>query len=503
MRTFAPEILYEICDEISNQKEITKVLHLNQMPPSIIIDIQNRILDNIVYDRVYLYKNTLTDEEKDLIKNHNLTPINTRAITIPQLCSIIKNCKYIVSMPIPELTLIFLCSNGTTIIEVLKKDEQGIAFSIIKALKSITTYIISYKVYNLKDVKLTSIQNTYIEYCYCRSYKEEGIDWVPSCPDILYSNNNVLDPRTGICFNLDTREVTPISYTYAINYYNGHKRNWIRGNPNYQKPELRQSFIEERRVSIQQYISNIRINNIVHLSEDATYINLCIGSKYAYGHFLDYFIKLFYLPLDIKNIVFLVSSIDSIIDLEFILKSITNRDDIKLLLIEPSAKSIFRIPNLLELKQHNGICNFSNEEQYEQFINRLKQKVKLKPPLQQKIFLSRVSPLQRHIKNFDEIKKILEEHNIKIIYGNESFVERFNLMQHATHICGYHGALFFDTCFSNSNAKILEYAPKKRPVKCFLRMYKQCKNYFMKFIDTTDDFNCVLDIDEILHFYTL
>lgn len=345
------------------------------------------------------------------------------------------------------------------------------------------------------------IADLYTEICKFRSFQDENLDLNPNLPAMEVSVNLLLDPKTGLMFDGSTKQPSHISKTPTINSNKGYVRSWIRSVPGYSTNEIKQKELDERQALLSTYIYDVSHKNIEYLSSKYTYVNLCTGGKYAYGHLLDLFLKIMNISPNLKNVCFLISDEIGITDVQSIIKTLSQHENSIVKLISPAEKTVFFVPEVIEFKQTNGMCNFANIEEYNMFVTRILKKTTAPINSSNKVFLTRGLPLKRHIANFSDIKPILEDMGVHILYGNESFFERAWIVSQATHVCGYHGALFLDTSFCNKDAKILEYCPKLRPAKCFLRMYKEAKNYCMKFIDSDNNLNCSLNVDEILHFY--
>jgi hypothetical protein len=346
---------------------------------------------------------------------------------------------------------------------------------------------------------MIEIEGLYTEKCKPKTYEEENLEFLEETELCTLYYDVLIDPTTSLCLH-DIGKVTPISETNYINTFEGLQKVWIRGTPNY--ATNKQFILNERRSKFANSDIKQRIlsKQIKQLDSEYTYINLLTSGSYAYGHLLDVTLKLFYLPKNIKNPCFLVSPHQNINNFEYIVKTVSGYQNATFQVIRSSDKFAYKANKMYELKQANGFTNFRDGEQYKTFISKFSKEITFTEK-KYKVFLTRIPPTKRHIINFQELENKLREQGVIIISGKETFLERINLISNSTHVSGYHGALFFDTCFSPKDCKILEYAPIKRPAKCFLRAYKQCNNYYMKFIDTPDDLNCVLDIEETLAFF--
>lgn len=333
-----------------------------------------------------------------------------------------------------------------------------------------------------------------------KSYKEENLDLFPDFPSINFSQKILLDPQTGLLFDKKSNNATYISKSFVVNSNKNGIKSWIRSTPNFHLEEIKKKEIDERINSLQNYIKIISSKEIEILEPHFTYINLCFGTKYAYGHLVDLVLKLLYLPQKIANPCFLISDENGIKDIKEILKIVSDIDSAEFKLIKPSEKKLFFLENVIELKQVNGLCNFSNIKEYNLFLEKISKRFKNQTQ-EKDIFLIREPPLKRHILNALQLKECLKKNNITIIDGSETFLERAEILFNARAVCGYHGGLFLDTCFCKKNTRILEYAPVNRQIKCFLRMYKPSQNYYIKYLNTDKSFNVNLDIEEIMNFY--
>ena len=64
-----------------------------------------------------------------------------------------------------------------------------------------------------------------------------------------------------------------------------------------------------------------------------------------------------------------------------------------------------------------------------------------------KLFLTRRPGISRFLKNHEPLHAQLEDARIKIIDGSEPLGDIVHLFSNASHVAGYHGAIFVNTLF--------------------------------------------------------
>ena len=495
IKIFAPEINTNTNNYLKIN-DLNKLIPLTMVSPMLIEEMRELISNKRFPDKVYLYSNIKSD------KSITHDSFNIEQLSLEDLLSVFCNSSEIISELNHERNLMVLMKPESTFIDICV--NNGLYDNIFKQLLTITAkkrHLIKkqHASYNVTNTTIFSEYKSNTQPT-VRSYTEEGLDYYNTSICMLYEEV-VLDPRTNICL-LSNKTFTPVS---EVNYINTHRNNakfWIRSEENY---ALKKHYIlQERKKEFLELnlLNQFKTTQTTCLSVEYTYVNLLTHGSYAYGHLLDITLRLFYLPKDILNVCFLVSPYANITDFEFIIKTLSGYQDAKFKVISSSDKNNYRISKIYELNQPNGITNFNTIENYNTFINLFINQTNT-TKIKYKLFLARISPLHRHIVNFNELEIELKKRGVLIMTGTESFLERVYLMGNSTHVCGYHGALFFDTCFCPTNARILEYAPQLRPAKCFLNMYKRCTEYYFKVINTSTDLNCVLDLEEILKFYNI
>jgi len=118
-----------------------------------------------------------------------------------------------------------------------------------------------------------------------------------------------------------------------------------------------------------------------------------------------------------------------------------------------------------------------------------------------KLYLSRGSSNSdyRSVINDNEVSDFLLKNGYIKITGNESLEEHIYYFSNATHIIGYHGAIFKNCIFCCKQPIIHEFCSKNCE-KCFLNVSDTCeitKNHQQIKIDSDDRYNTTIDIEII------
>lgn len=356
----------------------------------------------------------------------------------------------------------------------------------------------------IDDLIYFKTRNTY--------YEGTFRDIFPTEEKVIELNRAIIDPRRSLCMD-ENMFPTSTSFAEYIYCYNGDKLQWINNHSpttNFKTgKELFLENVELRKPIANEYVESLRNKQTVTLSDEFLYVNLlCIQRAYSFGHFLDFLLKLKNLPekyLD-QKICYIISDDNSVKEFGKWLTYMSPVKDFKTIKIydfKDFQNKLLVFPRLLEIKKHIWYGNFSDKTDYDFIRNSIEQNIPFVGSQEnKKLFLTRMPKQKRHIKNYEELHKKLTDRGIKILYGDESLEEKYNLMNNSTHICGYHGSMFINALlFASPNTCILEYCPETRynctlPVRSFGTEY-----YFFKTCPSDENHNTDLPIDEILSFY--
>jgi hypothetical protein len=338
-------------------------------------------------------------------------------------------------------------------------------------------------------------------------------DIFPYDEKIIELTPAIIDPERSLCLN-ENFVPTDTSFAEYIYNFNGNIAHWITNQklPSNDLKTGKEFFlknVESRKMSAFEYVQSLTYKPKIEFPDEFLYVNLLYAHKsYNFGHFLDYLLKLKNFPEKYLNqkICYIISNHNRIKEFDKWLRFMSPVKDFKTLEIYDFADyqdKLLVFPRLLEIKKHIWYGNFSDKTDYDFIKNSFKKNIQfVESQENKKLFLTRIPPQERHIKNYKELHKKLTDRGIKILYGDESLEEKYNLMNNSTHICGYHGSMFINAfLFASPNTCILEYCPETRyncnmPVRSFGTDY-----HFFKTYPSDKNHNADLPIDEILSFY--
>jgi hypothetical protein len=354
-----------------------------------------------------------------------------------------------------------------------------------------------------KDMSLRGIQR-YEKGVY--PMRESSLNLFPDAADVEIVKGAIVDPYDALVL---TEEYLPTknSLCHYIMSNKGKKRNWIRSDGIEQTKE-------ERIRDAYNYIKeDLRPKKVIDLPHDRVYVNLTNSNKttisYPFAHLLDHLTKIRLIPDEFKKspLCFLVSDTKDVKEFDTWINILAHPLDHKTIVLKRGDSSLYRCGELLDIKYTAEPIQFASKEEFEwvktQFENYYPNQNQNQNEESKKVFLARIPPIGRHIKNWEILKPELEKNNIQIITGEESVEEIYRCMRNATHVCGYHGGLYKYTMFCQKETRILEYCPKSRKVVCFARQYKESDCYAIKLVDGDERHNASLPLEEILDFYQL
>ena len=115
---------------------------------------------------------------------------------------------------------------------------------------------------------------------------------------------------------------------------------------------------------------------------------------------------------------------------------------------------VFKVKNLLLTSHTAPAGNYNSNILFELHKNLNNGK---KSNLRKRLWVSRKYSDRRYLINEDEIKPILDEYNIQVIYPEKmDYLEQVELFRNAEFLGGVHGAALTNMLYMESNSKILE-----------------------------------------------
>lgn len=267
--------------------------------------------------------------------------------------------------------------------------------------------------------------------------------------------------------------------------------------------------IKARENQIQEYVDQIPISKVKNLAEGITYIHLMHAfGHYAFGHIFDTLEKVLLideLNLKNKNICILLSDCSRVGGIKIFTKYLKALlPDLPFTVKQAVRGELWGCRDLILLKPlAHPSCISSHENLFkihERFVSYFKQFTPSKQ-YSKKIFLTRTSPSNRHIINSHELHLKLESNDISILYGNEPIEDMFHAFYNATHIVGYHGAMFINQIFCQ-NPLVVEINSSKRRHTSLSSKFFQIKTTYHFEVEADEKHNAVLDINAVLNFYT-
>ncbi len=115
---------------------------------------------------------------------------------------------------------------------------------------------------------------------------------------------------------------------------------------------------------------------------------------------------------------------------------------------------VFKVKNLLLTSHTAPAGNYNSNILFELHKNLNNGK---KSNLRKRLWVSRKYSYRRYLINEDEIKPILDEYNIQVIYPEKmDYLEQVDLFRNAEFLGGVHGAALTNMLYMESNSKVLE-----------------------------------------------
>ena len=115
---------------------------------------------------------------------------------------------------------------------------------------------------------------------------------------------------------------------------------------------------------------------------------------------------------------------------------------------------VFKVKNLLLTSHTAPAGNYNSNILFELHKNLNNGK---KSNLRKRLWVSRKYSDRRYLINEDEIKPILDEYNIQVIYPEKmDYLEQVDLFRNAEFLGGVHGAALTNMLYMESNSKVLE-----------------------------------------------
>lgn len=326
------------------------------------------------------------------------------------------------------------------------------------------------------------------------------LDVYPESDDIEYCNDALINTQYGLV--LSKESIIKNSLTEYIW--------WVPRFGIYSKIEkcANKEEVIKREDSALLVFSQINDSEIDSLPKDILYVSLLHPhGRYSFGHLFDTLQKIITLiksSYKERNICFLLSKTYQVVDFNLYLELLAS--DLKYTVRDQNNFKFLKCEELLILKPPAQPVMMHSTEYFNFIFNKFYNYYKDTTPSKQiskKLFLTRRIGQTRCILNQDELHNKLEENGITIIDGTESMLDIFHAFYNATHICCYHGSLLTNHIFCNDNTIIFEYCSNKRVDTSIISRYSKPSERYQKLIETDEKNNAVLDIEEVLSFYTI
>jgi hypothetical protein len=269
----------------------------------------------------------------------------------------------------------------------------------------------------------------------------------------------------------------------------------VEGFKNYSKTNV----VFERMVAFNEFVKHeIDESKIIDIEQTTLHL-MHPFRDYGYGHFFDTFQKLLTAKSEIFDSI-IISNPKKIKDFDVHLRCLNL--DAANLIDRPNVGTLIHFKKLIYPYPLSEVCNYQDIT-YKFLRNKYFKYFNIQPmPDGIKLFLTRGSNINRSINNHESLHQNLLLSNVKIIDGSEPLSEIVYLFSNATHVAGYHGALFVNSIFCGELTKFLEFCPRNRANRCFKDQYRLSDNYIYELIDTDDQFNATLPLDQLLNFYS-
>jgi len=273
-----------------------------------------------------------------------------------------------------------------------------------------------------------------------------------------------------------------------------------------------ESFDLTEKISVKEYTLNkINSGNIKYL-DDKEYIHTYpYHNIYVYGHLWDSFRQLKEIEENKINGNLLVGLNSNHTNDLYHHIEIFGYNETKILHCD-CINFVYFIPNLIVSVDGVYMSRLSKDEcdwlKNKYFFNNKKLDVsKVNNNENFKLYLSRgiTNSNYRTVINDDEISDFLTKNDYIKITGKETLEEHIYYFSNATHIIGYHGAIFKNCIFCCKQPIIYEFCSKNCE-KCFIDISETCeitKNHIQIPIESDDRYNTKIDMEIIKKIYDI
>lgn len=269
-------------------------------------------------------------------------------------------------------------------------------------------------------------------------------------------------------------------------------------------PDLRRIEVQRRYQEILSETTTITQDDIANakvLGPDVeTIYAMSPHGWYPYGHLHDSLMRLFaWKNFDFKNPKVLCSKYHRVVDFPLHLQACGFKED-AIFRTAPKYRLI-KVDKLFFGVNEAKFWTMLSQEQYDWIISGyfglFRNDPRNEPPIEG-LYLSRNHIGRRGVTNNDEVQNYLsQEHNFRILSGDESLLEIISLFSRAKRIVGPHGSIFVNTIFCREDTQIIEFCPENRKDVSFKNKTKLAKNYNHILKKSDSDFNIEIDIQEL------
>lgn len=315
--------------------------------------------------------------------------------------------------------------------------------------------------------------------------------------DCLVMNHGLVYKDGGIVADFVIEQLIWLS----LNLETGHQgvSKYIRRDPRF-KTFARWNVIMERLDGFNQ-IFNDRLNSCRIENVPGVTLQLMHPfHNYEYGHFFDTFQKIVRVKKDLNIQNILISNPKKITDFEEHMRCL-ELDGFNLLKIG-GAEKIYRCEKLLYIYPVASITTFtpsSLNKIRDLYFSTLGIQTEGKPRL--KLFLTRKSPLKRHLINHDELSEVMLDNGVEVLDGSEPLSVIVDKFSRASHIAAVHGSILCNIIFCDENTKFIEFCPASRVDTTFFLKLKLSQDYTHRLVETDESFNMRLDQSDLINFY--
>jgi hypothetical protein len=331
------------------------------------------------------------------------------------------------------------------------------------------------------------------------NFRDSDLNFIDSKEDVIKFSNAIVDPSTGIIFDLNKNEIIWEAANEYLLWFSGYEQLWMSSDPLFKNRISRISLIHDRMLKLDSLIRNKIAQNKVRKITGTVLHLLHPFGFYVYGHFFDTMQKMY--AVDKFNLTFdsaILSNPSKIIDIETHLKSLG---------LENKAHFLNNSNELIHLDWGIYLRPISQppiytRDSFEFLSKKYSSTLKEKSEKTYKLFFNRQKGVvPRFVLNGEYLENFLSTNGIEIINGNEPLMRLIDMIGNATHIAGPHGSLFINGIFSNAQTKFLEFCPSNRINKAFEYQFKDCRNYKFMEVNADSESNIEISPEVIMEFY--